>query len=134
MQNDNDNILIPDEQEPDEQVDTRVVEWEWENVDENQINVEEFPFSDLEGLKVRMKNNPSLDFVDLYLNNEIIELLVRETHQYADQFLEDKPVTKTYLRQWTGVTVNEAVYCCVTTDGDCVQATNSCRHRSLEKS
>ena len=51
-----------------------------------------------------MKNDPSpLDFVELYLNNEIIKLLVRETNQCADQFLEDKPVANTCLHQWTGV-------------------------------
>ena len=55
-----------------------------------------------------MKNDPSpIDFVEHYLNNEISKLLVRETNRYADQFLEDKPVTNTYLRQWTGVTVNK---------------------------
>ena len=108
MQNDNDNILIPYEQEPDEQIGTRFVEWKWEEVNENQINLEEFPFSDLEGLKIRMKNDLSpLDFFKLYLNNEIIELLVREINWYANQFLEDKPVTNTYLRKWTGVIVDD---------------------------
>ena len=96
-------------------------------MNENQINLEEFPFSDLEGLKVRMKNDPfPLDFVELYLNNEIIELLVRETNRYADQFLEDKPFTNTYLCQWTGVTVNEMKqFIGVTTDGNCVHANTS---------
>ena len=59
--NDNDNILIPHELEPDGQVGNKFVEWKWGKVNENQINSEEFPFSDLEGLKMflRMKNQPS---------------------------------------------------------------------------
>ena len=51
------------------------------------------PFFEVEGLRVRMMQvNPSpLDFVELYLICNIIELLVIETNRYAQDFLDKNP-------------------------------------------
>ena len=57
----------------------------------NVVNLQTFPFREVEGLQVRIKDNPTvIDFVELYLTGELFELLVTQTNLYADQFLSDK--------------------------------------------
>ena len=83
--------------------------WKWEKIDTpNQvINLEDLSFTGEEGLRVRMKENATpLDYIELYLTDEIMELLVTETNRYAKQFIVGKE-KNTYLHQWTNVTVNE---------------------------
>ena len=54
-----------------------------------------------------MKENATpLDYIELYLTDEIMELLVTETNRYAKQFFVGRE-KNIYLRQWTKVTVNE---------------------------
>ena len=80
--------------------------WKWEKIDTpNQvINLEDLSFTGEEGLCVRMKENATpLDYIELYLTDEIMELLVAETNRYAEQFFVGRE-KNTYLRQWTNVT------------------------------
>ena len=64
-------------------------ELSWEKIakDEPQL-LENFPFNEVEGLMCRIPENPTcLDFLELYLNNQVITLMVEETNHYADQFI-----------------------------------------------
>ena len=57
-----------------------------------------------------MQINPSpLDFVELYLTSNIIELLVIETNHYAQDFLDKNPnkASNEYVGVWEPVTVLE---------------------------
>ena len=55
--------------------DNNDIVWNWETIahkNENIANLEHFPFTETEGLKVRMNNDQSiLDFVKLYLTDEV---------------------------------------------------------------
>ena len=56
--------------------------------DEKVVELENFPFEEVEGLIPRMVADASvLDFVQLYLTNELFELLVTETNRFAEQYL-----------------------------------------------
>ena len=48
----------------------------WEKIEKGDtINLQEFPFNEIEGCNRRMSNNSTcLDFLELYLTNEVIEL------------------------------------------------------------
>ena len=72
-------------------------EWKWELVDgeneeENRGNIvelEDHPFAEIEGLQpvMRLPDEPStLDFVQLYLTDNIFNILVTETNRYAHHF------------------------------------------------
>lgn len=53
---------------------------------------EDFPFNETEGLRVRIRDNPShIDFFELYLTNTIQQLVVDETNRYAQQYLHAHP-------------------------------------------
>ena len=61
-------------------------------------------------MKCRLPTNSNhLDFVKLYLTDELMNLIVEETNQFANQFLQGENVDpeNSYLRQWTPVTVAE---------------------------
>ena len=53
-----------------------------------------------------MPENPTfLDFLELYLNNQVITLMVEETNHYADQFImQNENRDNSYLSQWHAVT------------------------------
>ena len=54
-----------------------------------------------------MNNNSTcLDFLELYLTDEMIELIVTEANRYADQYL-DSNLGNTYLGEWHPVTSRE---------------------------
>ena len=54
-----------------------------------------------------MNNNSTcLDFLELYLTDEMIELIVTEANRYADQYL-DSNLSNTYLDEWQPVTSPE---------------------------
>ena len=60
--------------------------WKWEKIDtpHQVVKLEDLSFTGEEGLHVRMKVNATpLDYIELYLTNEIMELLVTETNRYA---------------------------------------------------
>ena len=67
--------------------------WTWKKIDQTQKNVdiETIPvFSENEGLGVRIRDTPIvLDFVELYLTDEILTHVVNETNRYAHQYLEE---------------------------------------------
>ena len=47
-------------------------------------DIQDFDLSENERTKVRMKNNPdAVDFVELHLNDKIINLIVDEWNRYA---------------------------------------------------
>lgn len=59
----------------------------WKEVAEGEfVNLKDFPFSEAEGLNVRMNGNEPLDFLNLYLTNEFWDLLVTETNRFAAQY------------------------------------------------
>ena len=51
---------------------------------ENIANFENFPSTETEGLKVRMDNQSTIDFVKLYLSDKVFTLLVTETNRFAE--------------------------------------------------
>ena len=74
------------------------------------MQLEDFAFQEVEGLNCRLPNNPNqLDFVELYLTDQLMTLMVTETNRYADQFMQGENVNPNnyYLRQWRPVTVLE---------------------------
>ena len=79
-----------------------------ENV--NIANLENFPFTETEDLKVRMNNQSIIDFVKLYLTDEVFTILVTETNRFAEQFLAaaaEKTRTNSYVGKWVPVTLPE---------------------------
>lgn len=82
----------------------------WEKIiDDNEQQLDDFPFLDYEGLNVRLPNNQNhLVFVDLYLADVVINLIVEETNRFADQFIQgDIDPDNTCLAQWEPVTFLE---------------------------
>ena len=69
--------------------------WTWKKINRTQSNdgIETIPiFSENEGLCVRTGDTPNLlDFVELYLTDEILTHVVNETNRYAHQYLEEYP-------------------------------------------
>ena len=88
--------------------------WQWnmenETNDEFQGNI----FMENVGLRVRMQNNKTnpIDFVNLYLTDDMYELIVRERNRYARQHIEDNPQLEndSYTGLWKDVTVIEIRY------------------------
>ena len=83
-------------------------EWKWELVDgENEeensgniVELEDHPFAEIEGLLPVMRlpdESSTLDFVQLYLTDNIFNILVTETNHYATS----------YSGKWTPVTLPE---------------------------
>lgn len=69
-----------------------------------------FPFTEIEGLKVRMRDNATaLDFVELYLTDQIMEHIVIETNRFANTYRIDHPAKADngYLSKWTDITLPE---------------------------
>ena len=50
-----------------------------------------------------------LDFLQLYLTNEMLELTVIETNRFTNQFFLENPdkAANSYLKNWTDLIVNE---------------------------
>ena len=74
------------------------------------VELENFPFEGVEGLIPHMDATASvLDFVQLHLTDELFELLVTETHRFAEQYLSAVEATQgnSYIRKWEKVTVPE---------------------------
>ena len=68
-------------------------DWKWESVDiGDHVDLENFIFAENDGLMVRIKDNTqAVDFVELYLTETIVEVIVRETDRYAESFMEEFP-------------------------------------------
>ena len=66
--------------------------WTWKKINQTQNNDDSktIPiFSENEGLHVRIRDTPNvLDFVELYLTDQILTHVVNETNLYAHQYLE----------------------------------------------
>ena len=90
-------------------------ERKWELVEENHGNIvelEDHPFPEIEGLQpvMRVPDEPStLDFVQLYLTDNIFNILVTETNRYVHQFLAtiDGEARPSYSGKLTPVTLPE---------------------------
>ena len=52
-----------------------------------------------------------LDFLELYLTDEMLELIVTETNRYANQYL-DSNLNNTYLDEWQPLTSPEIKNIC----------------------
>ena len=68
-------------------------------------------FTEVEGLNCQVRDDATvLDYVELYLTDVIMTLIVDETNRFAEQYLLEKSVTdpdNSYLDQWTSVTIPE---------------------------
>ena len=52
------------------------------------IILQEVPFSEIEGCNRMNNNSTCFDFRELYLTDEMIELIFTETNRYSDQYLD----------------------------------------------
>ena len=68
-------------------------------------------FTEVECLNCHVRDDATvLDYVELYLTDAIMTLIVDETNRFAEQYLLEKSVTdldNSYLGQWTPVTILE---------------------------
>ena len=87
-------------------------QWVWENVEAeyvDEINESDcFSFAETEGLHIRMRDNANiLDYLELYLTDEILEHIVHETNRFANDFITQYPdiAKNTYIGKWIDVTV-----------------------------
>ena len=71
----------------------------------------DIPFVGNEGLRVRMGDDVSpIDFFELYVTADMIELFVRETNRYAGQYMaqhKDSMKEHSYAQQWKPTDANE---------------------------
>ena len=86
----------------------------WENVEAeyvDEINESDcFPFAETEGLHIRMRDNANmLDYLELYLTDQILEHIVHEMNPFANDFITQHPdkAKNTYIAKWTDVAVPE---------------------------
>ena len=80
----------------------------WLEENDDMITVPEF--TEFEGVAVRLPDNPKvMEFFNLYLTNEIFQLIVDEMNRFADQYFDEHPesVNSTYLQEWEPVTLLE---------------------------
>ena len=73
-----------------------------DNVDDS------FQFTSAEGINVRIGvDSNSLDYLQLYLTDAILELIVTETNTFARNCIQDNPdkANNNYLKQWEPLTV-----------------------------
>ena len=78
-----------------------------EDVDEYEVPIS---FLDTERIKVAVPPNPKvLDFFQMYLTDEIFEVMVNETNRYANQFIELNPdkENNSYVGMWKEITLVE---------------------------
>ena len=79
----------------------------WKIADDNDTPLEEFDFNEIEGLNVRLPNNATcLDYLELYLTEEILKSIVTETNRFSKQFFETTAQTS-YTELWQPVDVPE---------------------------
>ena len=86
--------------------------WKWEQVAQEDVDEYEVPISflDTERIKVAVPPNPKvLDFFQMYLTDEIFEVMVNETNRYANQFIELNPdkENNSYVGMWKEITLVE---------------------------
>ena len=84
---------------------------QWEKIEkEEKVNFKDFQYHEIEGCNYRMKEDSAcLDFLELYLTDEIMTLIVNETNRYAEQFLAANIISaqNSYLSLWEATTVPE---------------------------
>jgi len=82
---------------------------EWTNVNISDEVTENF--LEEEGLNVRLDpaNSTKIDFLELYLTDEIYELIVQETNRFAAQYIASNPDKEDnkYVGSWNDVTKEE---------------------------
>ena len=85
--------------------------WQWEKVDGDSFIPQDLPFAGTEGLKVHVCGDGGpAEFFDLYVTADMIEMFVRETNRYADQYIAetgDNMKEHSYARQWHPTDPNE---------------------------
>lgn len=83
----------------------------WKQIPANtSFNTPRFPFTGQPGIKVPVdKKWTPLDYVKLFLDDEIINIIVTETNRYADKFLKSKYSREENRKKygWTPVNSNE---------------------------
>ena len=87
-------------------------QWQWEVVNENEaVELKDFPFIQTEGVNVKMQNNNrhAINYVYLYLTDQILQHIINETNRYAKQYVEEHPdkITNNYTGRWTPIDVDE---------------------------
>ena len=97
---------------------------QWEKIEkEEKVNFKDFQNHEIGGCNYRMKEDSTcLDFLELYLTDEIMTLIVNETNRYAEQFLAANIISaqNSYLSSWEVTTVPEmkTFIECNSLDGD----------------
>ena len=83
---------------------------QWEKIEkEEKVNFKDFQYHEIEGCNYRMKEDSTChDFLELYLTDEIMTLIVNETNRCAEQFLAANNISaqNSYL-SWEATTVPE---------------------------
>ena len=82
---------------------------QWEKI-EKEESFKDSQYHEIEGCNYRMKEDSTcLDFLELYLTDEIMTLIVNETNRYAEQFLAVNIISaqNSYLSLWEATTVPE---------------------------
>ena len=87
-------------------------EYTWKKINVgDQQTLKDILLTEVEGLNCRVRDDATvLDYVELYLTDAIMTLIVDETNRFAEQYLLEKSVTdpdNSYLGQWTPVTIPE---------------------------
>ena len=68
----------------------------------------EFEFSGKSGVQIALENPSVLDIFQLFIDDEVIQLMVKETNRYAHQILEANTVTRTSrLAKWHDTCASE---------------------------
>ena len=84
--------------------------WNWTKLENNDelIDLKHFPFTRGYGLQMRICENATpVEYLDLYMTDEIINVIVTETNRYAEQYMADHDAHSSYLRSWVPVTPND---------------------------
>ena len=64
--------------------------WEWKKCNNEQIQPAQLPVNQSESILVDMPDNPTpYDFFKLYVTDDLLDMIVRETNRYAAQFIAD---------------------------------------------
>lgn len=84
-------------------------EWNWQPINDESIDYPDVPFLDIEGLNIRMNTTTPLSFFELYVTDELVELMVTETNRYASDYIADETidVSETYTGTWVDTNVVE---------------------------
>jgi len=85
--------------------------WNWNIENEVEDPADDEPFFENVGLKVHMNSNNPIDFLNLYITDKVLELMVIETNRNANQFIatrerdDNDNHNDSYVDTWVDVTI-----------------------------